>query len=270
MFRKIFALTLAVIFGSLSVGCAGSVDSASFAPPQQTSSAIGQTLPDGRYEVQQASYDDTDGVYSIALLNATPPVLQTDDLKMARLTEEEIANDQGNYLEIADGEAALHINEEFRLEYVHGVTETQTNPATGEQQTVVVRRESGGFWAPFAGAVAGQAIGNALFGPRYYVPPIYSPGGLYGFGGVGSTYSQAADRYRQRYNSPPPAARRTTRKSGQFGSGAAARGPRKNTGSGIGNSKLRSSTNPRRGGSSFGTKARSLRSARRSVGRRRR
>lgn len=268
MLRKFFALAMAISFGLFSVGCGGSGSVDTSQPPQAQASK--PSLPDGRYEVQQASYDDTDGTYSVALLNATPPVLQTDNLKMARLTEEEVASGQGNYLEVTDGEAALHIAEDFRLEYVRGITETQTNPATGEQQTVVVRRESGGFWAPFAGVVAGQAIGNALFGPRYYVPPVYSPGGLYGYGGVGSSYSQAVDGYRQRYNSAPPAARRTVRRSGQFGNNRTARGNLRNTGSGVGNSRLRTTQAPRRSGSSFGTKSRSTRSfSRRSVGRRR-
>ena len=264
MLRKFFALVMAISFGLFSVGCGGGANASQ--PPQANKPG----LPEGRYEVQQASYDDTDGMYSVALLNAAPPVLQTDDLKMARLTEEETSSGQGNYLEVSDGEAALHIDEDFRLEYVHGVEETQTNPATGEQQTVIVRRESGGFWAPFAGVVAGQAIGNALFGPRYYMPPVYAPGGLYGYGGVGSNYSQAVNSYRQRYNSTPPAAQRSVRKSGQFKNNGVARGNAKNTGSGIGNSKLRTTQAPKRSSSSFGTKSRSTRSFSRSVGRRRR
>jgi len=264
MLRKFFAMVMAVSFGLFSIGCAGDVSAAQ--PPQ----ADKPGLPDGRYEIQQASYDDSDGMYSIALLNAAPPVLQTGDLQMARLTEEETASGQGNYLEVTGGEAALHIDEEFRLEYVHGVEETQTDPATGQQQ-VIVRRESGGFWAPFAGVVAGQAIGNALFGPRYYMPPVYAPGGMYGYGGTGSNYSQAVDSYRQRYNSAPPAVQRSVRKSGQFRNNrSAVRGNAKNTGSGIGNSKLRTTQAPKRSTSSFGTKSRSTRSFSRSAGRRRR
>lgn len=268
MLRKFFALAMAIAFGAFSIGC-GAADVSASQTGQAPQAISKPALPDGRYEVQQASYDDTEGSYSIALLNAAPPVLQTDDLKMARLTEEEVASGQGNYLEVTDGEAALHIDENFRLEYVRGVEETQTNPATGEQQTVIVRRESGGFWAPFAGVVAGQAIGNALFGPRYYVPPVYSPGGMYGYGGVGSSYSQAVDGYRQRYNSTPPAVQRSVRKSGQFRNSNATRGNTRNTGAGIGSNKLRSTQTPKRSSSSFGTKSRPTRSFSRSGGRRR-
>jgi hypothetical protein len=83
------------------------------------------------------------------------------------------------------------------------VTESQTNPSTGQPQTVVVRQESN-FWSPFAGALAGQALGSLLFRPQYYVPPVYQPGvPLSGYGGYGSSYGQAVDRYQQRYNAPP-------------------------------------------------------------------
>jgi len=42
--------------------------------------------------------------------------------------------------------------EDFKIEYVHAVTETQTNPQTGQQETVVVLRQEGGsFWAPLLG-----------------------------------------------------------------------------------------------------------------------
>ena len=100
------------------------------------------------------------------------------------------------------------------MQYVHNVTETQTNPQTGQQETVVVRQETS-FWTPFAGAVAGsiagQAIGSMLFRPQYYVPPVYQPGGvLTGYGGYGSSYDQAVDSYRSRYNAPPAAVRNRT------------------------------------------------------------
>jgi len=63
-----------------------------------------------------------------------------------------------------------------------------------------VRQEGGSFWAPFAGAAAGimgQAIGNALFRPQYYVPPVYQPGAsvLRGFGMV-VPITKPVDRYR--------------------------------------------------------------------------
>ncbi len=92
----------------------------------------------------------------------------------------------------------MYLTEDFKIEYVHTVTETQTNPQTGQTQTVVVRRESN-FWTPFAGALAGQALGSLLFRPQYYVPPMYQPGGVMtGYGGYGNTYTQASERYQSK------------------------------------------------------------------------
>ena len=140
--------------------------------------AANNNLAQGQYPVQQATYDDGDGEYSLMLLNTpsgTPPVYRTSDLQMARLTDEEISAGKKSYLSLDNNKAVLHLTEDFKIEYVHNVTETVPNPQTGQPQTVVVRQQSG-FWAPFAGAIAGQAIGSLLFSPRYYVPPLYQPG----------------------------------------------------------------------------------------------
>ena len=79
-----------------------------------------------------------------------------------------------------------------------------------ESVTVVVRQESS-FWTPFAASFAGSAIANTLFAPHYYVPPVYVSGSpLMGYGGYGSSYNQAVDQYRTRYNSPPAAVKNST------------------------------------------------------------
>ncbi len=174
-----------------------------------------QLIEDGQYPVQQVTYDDATGEYTLVLLNTrpgTPPVFRSQNLQMARLTDEEIKAGQKSYLKVENKQPVLYLTEDFKIEYVHSVTETQTNPQTGQQETVVVRRENN-FWAPFAGAVAGnlagQAIGSLLFRPQYYVPPVYQPGGtiLRGYGGYGSSYGQAIERYQSRYNAPPLAVR---------------------------------------------------------------
>ncbi len=165
-------------------------------------------LPDGKYPVQQATYDDGTGDYSLLLLNTpagTSSDFRTDNLQMARLTDAEIAAGEKTYLQINNSQPVMHLTEDFKIAYVHTVTQTQTNPQTGQPQTVVVRRENS-FWAPFAGALAGQALGSLLFTPRYYVPPVYQSGiPLTGFGGHGTSYSQAVEQYQTRYKSPPPA-----------------------------------------------------------------
>ena len=240
-------------------------------------------IADGKYPVQQATYDDVSGEYTLMLLNTpagSPPLLQTPQLQMARLSQAETDNGERTYLQVENGQPVMYLTEDFKIEYVHNVTETTTDPQTGQPQTVIVRRESN-FWTPFAGALAGQAIGSMLFRPQYYVPPVYQPGGIMtGYGGYGRSYSQAVDRYQQRYNAPPAAVqnRRTLRTTGGIRNAAntkARRSATKNnraTGSGVGSSTLRSSGNTKRlkRPSSFGSSG--VRRPRRSFssGRRRR
>jgi hypothetical protein len=233
--------------------------------PTQTSSGQGQSnnntitsaprqseISDGKYPVQQATYNDADGAYSLMLLNTpagTPPVFNATNLQMARLTDEEIKAGEKTYLEVKDNQPVMHLAEDFKIEYVHNVTETRENPQTGQPETVVVRQESN-FWTPFAGALAGQALGSLLFRPQYYVPPVYQPGGaLVGYGGYGSSYNQAIDRYQQRYQTPPAAVRnrqvlRTTgniRNSNRNTTVRRSTNNSRSSGSGFGSSRLRSS-----------------------------
>ena len=198
---------------------------------------------------------------------------------MARLTDEEIKAGKKTYLKVENSQPVLYMTEDFKLEYIHNVTETKNNPQTGQPETVIVRQQSS-FWAPFAGAlvgnVAGQAIGSMLFRPQYYVPPVYQPGGIMnGYGGYGSNYDSAVSSYRSRYNEPPAAVRnrttfRTTGNIRNSSSGSATRtttGGRA-SGSGFGSSTLKpsgnSSSTRRNSGSSFGSGGRS--SSRRSSG----
>ncbi len=217
-------------------------------------------LANGKYPVQQATYDDIDGNYTLMLLN-TPPgqpaILETNNLQMARLTDEQISAGEKSYLNVDQGQPTLYLTEDFKIEYVHNVTENQVNPQTGQQEVVVVRQEPS-FWSPFAGALAGQAIGSLLFRPQYYFPPAYRPGGggLVGYGGYGSTYGQAAERYQTRYQAPPaPVRNQTLRTSGRLRAPAAATrraSQRANpaqtnrpSGSGFGSTNLRRSNAPR-------------------------
>jgi len=246
--------------------------------PQSTNVSTAQTqIADGQYPVQQATYDDANGEYSLFLLNTpsgTPPRFQTTDLQMAALTEAEVSSGQKGYLKVEGGKASLHIPQDFKIEYVHNVTETQTNPQTGQPQTVVVGQQSS-FWTPFAGALAGQAIGSLLFRPQYYVPPVYQRGGgpLTGFGGYGQSYGQAVQRYQTRYQSQPLAVQnrrtglRTTGRLRTPASSTVRRSPsssfgNRSTGSGYGSSRLRQSdrsrsTQFRPGSGSFGSGQRS-------------
>ena len=286
MLRKIVILFMSLSLCWTTIGCSGSSTSMQSQPSFNNNASV-RTAPssiaDGKYPVQQATYDDGTGEYSLMLLNTpagTPPVLQTDKLQMARLEEEATTNGEKTYLQVDDGNPIMYLTEDFKIEYVHNVTETQTNPQTGQPQTIVVRRESN-FWTPFAGALAGQMIGSMLFRPQYYVPPVYQPGGIMtGYGGYGSSYSQAVNRYQQRYNAPPAAVknRRTLRTTGSLRNASNSKSRKsfnnksRATGSGVGSSTLRSSgksTQFKNRGGSFGSSSR-MRRPSRSFGSRRR
>jgi hypothetical protein len=224
-----------------------------------------ETLKDGQYPLQQAKFDDATGEYTVLLMN-TPsgmsPNLVTKDLAMARLTDEQVKAGEKSYVKVESGKPSMYLTPDFRLEYIHSVTEVKPNPNTGVRETVVVRQEPS-FWGPFAGSLAGQAIGSMLFRPQYYVPPMYQPGpgGLMGHGGYGGSYGGAVDSYRNRYNEPPQVERNRTnfRTTGQLRNAPSATTPRsgsfesrdRSTGSGFGSSTLRSNGrryNPSTGG----------------------
>lgn len=276
--RPLFALSMVLTLGITTACSIPIVEEPVSTSPQTEQSRSPEdlapeaeiNLADGQYGIQQVTYDDATGEYRILLLNTTadqPSLFQTADLQMARLTDEEIANGQDNYLQVKQGQPALHLTEDFRIEYVHNVTETVTNAQTGEPETVIVERQTN-FWTPFAGALAGQALGSLLFTPHYYVPPVYRPGvALVGYGSYGRTYNQAVERYQTRYKAPPTAVRnRQLRTSGQLRrspssgqSGVRRTTPaNRSTGSGYGSDTLRrdrSNSNPtyRRSPRGFGS-----------------
>ncbi|MBW4552706.1 MAG: hypothetical protein KME35_16585 [Aphanocapsa sp. GSE-SYN-MK-11-07L] len=201
----IYSLVLGLSLTSLACGSP---------PPQPGISAIPtpptvNRVSSGQYPVQQATYNDANGEYTVMLLNTKPgeaSAYRTTSLPMAQLTDDEVAKGVQSYLKVENDQPSLHLSKDFKIDYVHNVTETQNNPQTGQSETMVVRQESS-FWSPFAGALAGQALGSLLFRPQYYVPPLYQPGGITGFGGYGRDYNQAVNSYRQRYNAPPVAVR---------------------------------------------------------------
>ena len=273
--KKLTALSLVVILGLLPLGCAAEKPDSAVAT-NSTQQQAPTKLADGKYAVQQATYDDGTGAYTVFLLNTTPPTFRDTAVQMARLTPEEEKAGEKGYLKVEGGKASLHIPEKFQISYVHNVTEEKTNAQTGQKETVVVRQESS-FWTPFLGAMAGNMVANALFAPRYYMPPVYSPGGLTGYGGYGNTYNQAIGQYQSRYGSPPLAvqnqrALRTTGLSRNPRTDSLSRSTQnRSTGSGFGSSNLqRSNSNdqqyrsaPRSGGFGSMQKSRSFGGSRR-------
>lgn len=265
--RQFFILSMVLMLSWTTIACGDSASNKSVQNSGQISTtessgsnavnSQGSTvIADGKYDVQQATYNDGNGEYTLFLLN-TPPgtaaTFRTAALQMAQLTPEEVSAGQKAYLQVKDKQASLHIPQDFKLEYVHNVVEQTQNPQTGQVEPRVVRQESN-FWSPFAGALAGQVVGNMLFRPQYYVPPIYQSGsGLSGYGGYGNSYSQATSSYRQRYNEAPAVERNrtvyrsTTQRrttgfsSSQPRSGSTSSSNQRSTGRGFGSSNLQPS-----------------------------
>lgn len=275
MMRRILVLAMAATLGFSTIACVGEAPEVSNqSQNQKTEETAARTnrLSDGEYPVQQATYDDGIGEYSLMLLNTKAGESSTyrvTNLPMARLSDEDIANGKKSHLKLEGGQPSLFLTEDFKIQYVHNVTETRQNTQTGQPETVVVRQESG-FWAPFAGAVAGQALGSLLFRPQYYVPPVYQPGLVTGYGGYGRTYNGAVESYQSRYRTPPAEVRnrqafRTTgqlRSPGQTTTPSRTRTSDRPTGSGYGSTDLRQNDrtryNPRpRSNTGFGSGGRS-------------
>ena len=262
MLRRLMIIFMALTLSLTSVACGSDNKQQSSQGQTQQSPVVSNNtaqkpIADGKYPVQQVTYNDANGEYNLMLLNTpagTPPIYRTTNLQMARLTDEEVKGTEKTYLKSEKGQVSLHLPEDYKIEYVHNVTQSQTNPQTGQKESVVVRQESS-FWKPFAGAVAGQVAGqvisNMLFKPQYYVPPVYSSGGMNGYGGYGNNYGQAVQGYQARYNNPPPAVvnRTTLRTTGRLNNSdrPSANNNRNNvertrsTGAGFGSSTLRPS-----------------------------
>lgn len=254
----ICTVVLTLTITTVSCGSRSSNQASSSSNPTTQAAAPSQNrLSNGQYPVQQATYNDADGEYTVMLLNTKPgetSAYRTTNLQMAQLTEEEISKGQQSYLNLENNQASMHIQKDFKIDYVHNVTEEQANPQTGQTERVIVRQESS-FWSPFAGALAGQVVGNLLFRPQYYVPPIYQSGGIFGYGGYGSNYNQAVTVYQQRYKAPPAAVRNrqtvrststlsrpttSTQRRTTTGNGT----PNRSTGAGYGTNTLRRSNSP--------------------------
>jgi len=260
MLRRLLIYMMVFTLAVSTIACGGApsgADSTRIPGAQQTQAQAPQNrLSDGAYPIQQATYDDVSGEYTVMVLNTKPgdsSVYRATNLPMARLTDEEIAQGKKSSLRVENGQPSLYLTEDFKIEYVHNVTENVTNPQTGQPETVIVRQESS-FWTPFAGALAGQALGSLLFRPQYYFPPVYQPGlPLTGYGGYGRTYDQAVSSYQTRYNTAPNEVRnrqnfRTTGRlrtpSGQTRVGST-RNSDRSTGTGYGSNTLRRSNSNR-------------------------
>lgn len=212
-------------------------------------------LPAGAYQIQSISYDDATDAYAVFLLDppaGAAPKFTSKQLRLARLDDEAIAAGKKSELRVdADGPAA-HLTPDFQIAYTHNVLEEQVDPRTGQKDVVVVRQESS-TWSPFMSMMAGAAIGNMLFAPRYYYPPPYAAGGLTGYGGVGASRMDASRAYQQTHGAPPQASRVAATGSTLKKAPAGSLRP---SGVGAGSSRLNKQTGttppPRRSSTGFG------------------
>lgn len=200
-------------------------------PEKAAPVAESPALPQGAYDVQSISYDDASGAYRVFLL-APPaghaPLYVSTQLRMARLSDEDLAAGKKSAL-VVDAEGAVAtLTPDFQIAYTHNVTEERGG------EVVVVRQETS-TWSPFMSAMTGAMIGNMLFAPRYYYPPPYVGGGvLRGVGGSGATASLAAGDYAQKHGSAPKST--VLSKSGYSKMPSSSL---KSTGSGAGASRLK-------------------------------
>jgi hypothetical protein len=225
--------TAALLFGTTAC-----LQSEPEAPPEKVPPVVESApLPQGEYGVQSISFDDASGLYTMFLLDTppgTPAQYQTQDLRLAQLTDEETtAGKRAHVVVDADGPVAK-IPADYQIAYTHNVVEDRGG------QPVVVQQHSS-MWSPFMMGMTGAMVGQMLFAPRYYYPPPYAGGGVMGgFGGAGATRVQATSDYTSKHGAAPQSTRLS--KSGYAKAPAAGL---KSTGSGAGSSKLRPTTTPR-------------------------
>lgn len=205
-------------------------------------------LPQGEYGVQSISFDDASGLYSMFLLDTppgTPAQYQTQELRLAQLSDEEVAAGKRAHIVVdAEGPVAK-IPADYQIAFTHNVVEEKNG------QPVVVQQHSS-MWSPFMMGMTGAMVGQMLFAPRYYYPPPYAGGGVMGgFGGAGATRVQATSDYTSKHGAAPQSTRLS--KSGYSKAPSAGL---KSTGSGAGSSKLRPNTTstprPKATGRGFG------------------
>lgn len=91
MYRKLIILFLALTLSWTNIAYARAEETTPSARNvvNTLAAAPTQLSDNGQYPVQQVTYDDTTGEYSLVLLNTspgTPPVFRSQNLQMARLT----------------------------------------------------------------------------------------------------------------------------------------------------------------------------------------
>ncbi|MEQ8756778.1 MAG: hypothetical protein RID09_25110 [Coleofasciculus sp. G1-WW12-02] len=198
-FRKFTPVILSVALCWTTVACQDSTNSYQSTGRQDTNTVSSQTrLTDGKYALQQVTYNDANGQYTLFLMNSTGAAYSTTNPQMIPLTQGELNAGEQSYLHKQNNQAVLHLSPDFQIEYMHAVTEGASN-----NEMVIVREEST-YWQPFE-SDGGIEIELEFNSPRYYIPPPYRSGQVLYSGYHASSYDQAVAKYKSNHNTPPPA-----------------------------------------------------------------
>jgi len=200
-FRQFTPVLLSVALCWTTIACQDSTNYSQSVRQQNANTVSSQTrLTNGKYPLQQVTYNDANGQYTLFLMNSTPPVYSTTNPQMIPLTPGELNAGEQSYLQMQNNQAVLHLSPDFQIEYVHAVTEQ-----SGNNEVVIVREEST-YWQPFEsdGEIEIELEFNS---PRYYIPPPYQSGQVLHSGYHASSYDQAVTKYQSNHSTPPPAVR---------------------------------------------------------------
>ncbi|MEQ9370978.1 MAG: hypothetical protein RIG63_18410 [Coleofasciculus chthonoplastes F3-SA18-01] len=200
-FRQFTPVLLSVALCWTTLACQDSTNYSQSVGQQNTNTVSSQTrLTDGKYPLQQVTYNDANGQYTLFLMNYTGAAYSTTNPQMIPLTPEELNSGEQSYLKMQNNQAVLHLSPEFQIEYIHAVTEPASN-----NEMVIVREEST-YWQPFE-SDGEIEIELEFHSPRYYIPPPYQSGAVLHSGYHASSYDQAVAKYQSSHDTPPPAVR---------------------------------------------------------------
>jgi hypothetical protein len=171
-------------------------------------------LPAGKFDLQSVSLQSSTGVYEIFVLGGPSCLKQPYKMNQAMLARMDAPDGKSKaQLEILAGsDPVIHLTENYKIEL------KSEDPIPGEQGVGAaangeVSSGQSSSWMPFLAGAAGAAIAgmavNSMFNkPKYYMPPPKAPGQavVSGYGSVGTSYQNAANDYRSKYNAPPPGA----------------------------------------------------------------
>lgn len=163
-------------------------------------------VPPGETIIHRLQYNDTNDVYRAFVAGkpkGTPP-LRLRDVRLALLTEQQIAAGKKPHL-VDDGKGPLiYAGPRFKIGVLHGIVEQRPHPDDPtRKQNVVVRMERR-VWSPF---VVPKLVNdkNIWHTPAAHYPPLWGDGPLVGSGASAPTREAAYENYRRAFGELPQA-----------------------------------------------------------------